>query len=78
MCGGGGLQDYSVSQSLSSGLWILDFGLGFGTQDLDLGLTKIGVSAARLSTEKDNLDIIAEASEQKIVIFSGYNITMRN
>ena len=27
---------------------------------------------------RDNLDIIAEASEQKIVIFSGYNITMRN
>ena len=27
---------------------------------------------------KDNLDIIAKASEQKIVIFSGYNITMRN
>ena len=28
--------------------------------------------------QRDNLDIIAEASEQKIVIFSGYNITMRN
>ena len=32
----------------------------------------------RPSQRRDNLDIIAEASEQKIVIFSGYNITMRN
>ena len=26
----------------------------------------------------DNLDIIARRRKQKIVIFSGYNITMRN
>ena len=30
-----------VPVSLSSGLWILDFGLGFWTQDLDLGLTEV-------------------------------------
>ena len=35
-----GLKCQPQSQSLSSGLWILDLGLGFGTWiwDLDLGL----------------------------------------
>ena len=32
-----GLQCQPQTHSLSSVLWIWDFGLGFGTQDLDLG-----------------------------------------
>ena len=41
-----GLWCQPQSQSLSSGLWILDLGLGFGTWiwDLDLGLTIVSES----------------------------------
>ena len=51
-----GLKCQPQSQSLSSGLWILDLGLGFGTciLDLDLGLD-LGLTIKKISPQTPSI-----------------------